>query len=217
MIVEKYTYRIIHGEYRIKKVYLLEEQGKYIAEFLENPLENPEAYSYRCDESYFDTKEEAKIYIDSLIPSIEEMNKVISYLDILTEKKFKEVEESLDYEIAFYKVENPESRMLEVLSEFVEPVRLMMRGFIFLNGETIRISDIQSVKWGGDMIYVMHEEMNSCEVYLRDGSKRKPSSIKECWMICVVFGHNFSNKLYPGIVFDFDSEYIDKYNSENGR
>lgn len=216
MIREKYSYQIKKGEFEVKKVYLVEEHGKYLAEFLNDPLETPEAFSYKCVGPYFDTKEEAQAYVDSLIPSDEEINKVTSYLGILPADKFKALKERLDYEVDFNDEEDFDNRMMGVLSEITEPVRLMVNGFLVIHGESIRISEIQAVKWGGDRIYGMEEAMDSCEVILRDGSKKTPTSLQECWLLCVLFGHNFSNRWYTGIHCDFDSKFVQRYDDNDG-
>lgn len=216
MLKEKYSYQIKKGEFQVRKVFILEEGGKDLVEFLEDPRLEPEATSFRCHGPYYDSEEEVQEYIKTLIPTDDEINKVIGYLDLLPARKFKELKERLDYEICFNDEEDTEGNMLSVMSDLTEPIRLLLSGFLVINGESIRISDIQAVKWGGDRIYGMEETMNSCEVILRDGNKKTPTSLLECWLLCILFGHNYGDRFYPGIHCEFESKFIHKYDSKDG-
>lgn len=215
MIAEKYSFYVKKGEYLVRKVYVFEEDGKYYAEYTSDPRVDPKAYPYPCNKSYFDTREEAQEYIKTLIPGDDEINKVISYLNSLTSDQFSKVYDRLDYGIDFpMEEEDLDNRFMNCASDLVGPTRLLLRGLIPLEGMTVRISDISSVKWGGDRIFGMDDSMNSCEVILMDGKKLKPSSLIECWAICVLFDHNYSNRLFPDIHCNFTSSCISKYEKD---
>ena len=194
MKIEK-KYRVNTEDYNITKVNgLIDDNGKVIADA---DLDEKDFYETRENELFFDTEEAARKSLASVIPTDEEIKKVLRFLNNAPSEKIKEHDETIKTVVGddslIYKtiygelynyINNNFTRFIS--GSFVKRIMLLVRQRILDIGDgiSVPIDNVSYVNWG--------EEDKACKLILKNGTvivcseKRK----YDLWFVKLVFGRN---------------------------
>lgn len=202
MKIEK-KYRVSTGGYDIAEVNsLIDDDGKVIAAAY---LDDNDFYAAEENELFFDTEDAARQSIAAVVPTDEEIKKVLRFLDIAPEEKIKEHDETIktviDDKSFFYMAiygkmyEYVYDNCMDFLSNsFVRRLKLLVRQRILnIDGISVPIDNVSHVKWGeGNM---------SCKLILKDGTEVFCSEKEgyDLWFVRLVFGGNDSSRHFPNL------------------
>lgn len=176
---------------------LIDDEGKLIAAA---DLDVKDFYEPKKYELYFDTEEAARQGLASIVPTEEEIKKVLRFLNYAPNEKIKEHDETIktviDDTSIFYKaiygkeyqyISDNFTRFLSVSATW--RIRLLVRQRILnIDGISVPIDNISHLKWG--------ENNESCKLILRDGTEVFCSEKEgnELWFVKLVFGNNGSGR-----------------------
>ena len=190
-IEKKYVVNTV--DYDITEVKcLIDNDGKVIAFAY---LDEKNFYAPRENEIFFDTKDAARKSLASIVPTDEEIKKVLRFLINAPVEKIKEHDEtiktvtendSIVYK-AFYGEEYKyiSDNFTRFLSaSFVRRIRILVRQRILNIGDgiSVPIDNISYVKWG--------EEDRACKLILKNGTEIfcSEKGKYDLWFVKMVFG-----------------------------
>ena len=171
MKIEK-KYRVSTEGYNITEVNcLIDDDGKVIAAA---DLDNNDFYAAGENELFFDTEDAARQRIAAVIPTDEEIKKVLRFFKNAPDEKIKERDETIKTVIGeksyLYKAIYGEmySYIIDnctgfLSGSFVRRIRLLVQQRILNIGDgiSVPIDNISYVKWG--------EENGACKLILKNG------------------------------------------------
>lgn len=205
MKIEK-KYRVSTEGYNITEVNcLIDDDGKVIAvaDLGENNF-----YAPRENEHLFDTEDAARQSLAAVIPTDEEIKKVLGFLYNAPEKKIKEHDETIKTVISeksyFYRTiygkvyEHVCDHFMDYLSDsFVIRLKLLVRQRILnIDGISVSIDNVSHVKWGEE-----GEGNEACKLILKDGTEVFCSEKEghDLWFVKLVFGSNESGRQFTNL------------------
>ena len=197
MRIEK-KHRINTQEYNITEVNaLIDDKGNIVtvADLGDNNFYAPEE-----KELFFDTEKAAQQILASIIPTDEEIKKVLRFLKNAPEEKIKEHDKTIktvigDTSIIYkaiygeaynYVRDNVTSYMP---SSLIERISLLVRQRILnIDGISVSIDNVSHVKWG--------EGDRTCKLILKDGTEVFCSEKEgyDLWLVILIFGRNDSGR-----------------------
>lgn len=202
MKIEK-KYRVYTEDYFITEVNgLIDDDGKLIA--AADPGDK-NFYETAENDLFFDTEDAARKSLAAVIPTDEEIKKVLKFLNHAPEEMIKKHDETIKTVIGdksyFYKAIYGEmynyiiNKATDFLSNsIVGRLRLLVRQRILnINGVSVSIDNVSHVKWG--------DGNEVCKLILKDGTEVFCSGEEgdDLWLVELVFGHNESGKYFPNL------------------
>lgn len=199
MKIEK-KYRVDTIDYSITEVNgLIDDEGKLIAaaDLDESNFCAPAKY-----ELYFDTEEAARQGLASLVPTEEEIKKVLRFLNSAPKEVIKEHDETIktviDNDSIIYKaIYGEEYKYISdnftifLGASTAWRIRLLVQQRILnIDGISVSIDNISHVKWG--------ENDEACKLILKDGTEVFCSEKEgnDLWFVKLVFGNNGSGRKF---------------------
>lgn len=202
MKIEK-KYRVNSERYIFTEVNcLIDDDGKVIASAY---LGNNDFFATRENELFFDTEDAAQQSLAAVIPTDEEIKKVLRFLNNAPEKKKKEhdktiktvIEDDSYIYMAIYgkMYDYIEDKCMHYLnSSIIRRLRLLVQQRILnIDGISVPIDNISHVKWGdGDEV---------CKLILKDETEVFCSEKEgdDLWFVKLVFGGNDSDKHFTNL------------------
>ena len=202
MKIEK-KYRVNTEEYNITEVNgLIDDDGKLIAAAA---LGDKNFYETEENELFFGTEETARKSLASVIPTNEEVKKVLRFLNNAPEEMIKEHDETIKTVIGdksyLYKAIYGElnSYIIDNATDFlggsiVRRLELLVRQRILnIDGISVPIDNVSHVKWG--------EKYEACKLILKNGTEVFCSREEgdDLWFVELVFGRNDSDRHFPNL------------------
>ena len=204
MKIEK-KYRVDTVDYYITEVNaLIDDEGKLIAaaNVGDSGFYAPEEY-----ELYLDTEEAARQALASIVPTEEELKKVLRFLRKAPGEKIKEHDETIKTVISsdsiIYKaIYGEEYGYIRdhftdyIPSSVVGRIRLLVRDRILnIDGVSVPIDNISHVKWGEN------GNGENCKLILKNGTEVFCSEKEghDLWLVKLVFGDNASDRHFPNL------------------
>lgn len=199
MKIEK-KYRVDTYQYDITEVNaLIDNEGKLVAA-ADQGVKN--FYEPKKHELYFDTEEAARQGLASIVPTEEEIKKVLRFFDHAPKEKIKEHDETIktvidDTSIIYKAIYGEEYKYIsDNFTRFLSisiawQIRLLVRQRILnIDGISVPIDNISHLKWG--------ENNESCKLILKDGTEVFCSEKEgnDLWFVKLVFGNNGSGRNY---------------------
>ena len=202
MKIEK-KYQVDTIDYYIAEVNaLIDDEGKLIAaaNVGDSVFYAPEEY-----ELYLDTEEAARQALASIVPTEEELKKVLRFLKNAPGEKMKEHDETIKTVISsdsiIYKaIYGEEYGYIRehftdyIPSSVVGRIMLLIRQRILnIGGVSLPIDNISHVKWG--------ENDSTCKLILKDGTEVFCSEKegRDLWFVKLVFGGNASDRHFTNL------------------
>ena len=199
MKIEK-KYRIDTHQYDITEVNaIIDDKGKLVADAA--PDEN-NFYAPVENELFFDTEGAARQGLASIVPTEEEIKKVLKFLYNAPNKKIEEYDEAIKTVIVndslLYKAIYGEGEVYDYFRNnfkrflprsIVERIRLLIQQRILnIDGVSVPIYNISHVKWG--------ENDEACKLILKDGTEVFCSEKEgyDLWLVILIFGRNDSGR-----------------------
>ena len=194
MKIEK-KYRVNTDNFIIAEVNcFIDDDGKVIADA---DLGEKDFYAPRENELFFDTEDPARQSLASIVPTDEEIKKVLRFLNNAPEKKKKEHDETIktvvDETSFFYMAIH--GKVFDYITDnltrfisgsFVRRLRLLVQQRILDIGDgiSVPIDNISYVNWG--------EEDRACKLILKNGTVIVCSEKGkyDLWFVKLVFGKN---------------------------
>lgn len=202
MKIEK-KYRVYTEGYFIGEVNcLIDDDGKVIAAA---GLGENDFYETRESELFFDTEDAARQSIAAVIPTDEELKKVLSFLNNAPLKEIKERDETIKTVIRddsyLYMTLNGEiysyivDKCMDFLSgSIARRIRLLVQQRILnIDGISVSIDNVSHVEWGdGDEV---------CKLILKDETEIFCSKKEgyDLWLVKLVFGGNDSCRHFTNL------------------
>lgn len=195
MKIEK-KYRVDTHEYDITEVNaLIDDKGKLVAAA---GLDDNNFYATEENELYLDTEDAAQKSLAAVIPTDEEIKKVLRFLNNAPVEKIKEHDKTIKTVIGdtsiIYKAIYGElykyitDNATDYLSNsIVRRLKLLVQQRILNNdGISVSIDNVSHVKWG--------EGDKTCKLILKDGTEVFCSEKEghDMWLVKLVFGGNDS-------------------------
>lgn len=202
MKIEK-KYRVDTHEYDITEVNaLINDEGNLVAAA---DLNDNNFYATEENELFLDTEDAAQKSLAAVIPTDEEIKKVLRFLNNAPVEKIKEHDETIKTVIGdtsiIYKAIYGETynyindHLTHFLScSILKRIRLLVRQRILnIDGISVSIDNVSHVKWG--------EEDGVCKLILKDGTEVFCSEKEgnDLWLVKLVFGGNDSGREFPNI------------------
>lgn len=202
MKIEK-KYRVYTEDYFITEVNgLIDDDGKLIA--AADPGDK-NFYETAENDLFFDTEDAARKSLAAVIPTDEEIKKVLKFLNHAPEEMKKAhdetiktviVDESYLYKAIYGEMYNYiVNKATDFLSNsIIGRLKLLVRQRILnIDGISVPIDNISHVKWG--------EKYGACKLILKNGTEVFCSGKEgdDLWFVELVFGHNESGKHFPNL------------------
>lgn len=206
MKIEK-KYRLDTNEYDITEVNaLIDDKGKLVADAA--PDEKI-FYAPIEDELFFDTEEAARQGLASIVPTEEEIKKVLKFLYNAPNKKIEEYDEAIKTVIEndsfLYKAIYGDGEVYDYFrnnymkllpySVVGRITRLIQQRILNIDGISVPIDNISHVKWGEN------NNDETCKLILKDGTEVFCSEKEghDLWFVKLVFGSNESGRQFTNL------------------
>ena len=201
MKIEK-KYRVDTVDYNITKVNgLIDDKGKLVAAA---GLDDNNFYASEENELFLDTEDAARQSLAAVIPTDEEIKKVLRFLNNAPVEKIKERDETIKTVIGdtsiIYKAIYGETYnyINDHLTHFLScstlrQLRLLIQQRILnIDGISVPIDNISHVKWGEN------DNDETCKLILKDGTEVFCSEKEgnDLWFVKLVFGNNESSRKF---------------------
>lgn len=204
MKIEK-KYRIDTHQYDITEVNaIIDNKGKLVADAA--PDEN-NFYAPVENELFFDNEGAARQGLASIVPTEEEIKKVLKFLYNAPNKKIEEYDEAIktviENDSLLYKAIYGEGEVYDYFRNnfrrflprsIVERIMLLIQQRILnIDGVSVPIDNISHVKWG--------ENDEACKLILKDGTEVFCSEKEgnDLWFVSLVFGNNESSRHFTNL------------------
>lgn len=202
MKIEK-KYRVDTQEYDITEVNaLIDDENNLVAAA---DLGDNNFYATEENELFFDTEDAARQSLAAVIPTDEEIKKVLKFLYNAPEEKIKEhdktiktviEEDSIIYRAIYGETYNYiNDHLTRFLScSTLSRIKLLVRQRILnIDGISVSIDNINHVKWG--------EDDKACKLILKDETEVFCSEKEgnDLWLVKLVFGSNESGRHFTNL------------------
>ncbi len=202
MKIEK-KYRVDTHEYNITEVNaLIDDKGKLVADAAPD---EKNFYAPEENELFFDTEGAAQQGLASIIPTEEEIKKVLKFLYNAPNEKIEEYDEAIktvieDNSIIYRAIYGEEYNYVrdnctDFLSySIIWRIRLLVRQRILnIDGISVSIDNVNHVKWG--------EKDKNCKLILKDGTEIFCSEKEgnDLWFVKLVFAGNESGRHFTNL------------------
>ena len=202
MKIEK-KYRVPTEGYDIVEVNcLIDDDGKVVAAA---DLGDNDFYAAEKNELFFDTEDAARQSLAAVLPTDEEIKRVLRFLKNAPDEKIKEYDETIKtvtgdksylYMAIYGKMyEYVYDNCTDFLSNsFVRRIKCLVRQQILnIDGVSVPIDNVSHVKWG--------DGSQVCKLVLKDGTEVFCSEKDEndLWFVKLVFGGNDSSRHFPNL------------------
>lgn len=202
MRIEK-KHRVYTEDYYITEVNgLIDDDGKLIA--AADPGDK-NFYETAENDLFFDTEDAARKSLAAIIPTDEEIKKVLRFLNHAPEEMIKEHDETIktviDDKSYLYKAIYGElykyitDNATDYLSNsIVRRLKLLVQQRILnIDGISVSIDNVSHVKWG--------EDDKACKLILKDGTTVFCSEKEgnDLWFVKLVFGNNESGRHFTNL------------------